>query len=178
MMATRDTLISQFKLLPPSLKTATRDTLMAAQQSFKDVNPEYLKTVIVQRCEFDQAEMGSAIPMDAGAVDAAVEDAGSLGQRGVGPGLGKGGPPRVSVAPTSRRLPPCGTLGWDKYDRATNNGFPPGTCGGCGAEDHFRNDCPANPNKGKYAPAKAKARTARARDGVKANGARAKESEE
>jgi hypothetical protein len=88
---------------------------MAAQQSFKDVNPDYLKTVIVQRCEFDEAAMGSAAPMDAGAVDAAVEDAGSLGQRGVGPGLGKGGPPKAPVAPTSRRLPPGGTLGWDKY---------------------------------------------------------------
>ena len=53
------------QLLPPALKVATRDNLMAAQQSFRDVNPEYLKTVIVQRCEFDEAAMGSAIPMDA-----------------------------------------------------------------------------------------------------------------
>ena len=45
---------------------------------------------------------------------------------------------------------------WDKYDKATNNGFPPGTCGGCGAEDHFRNDCPANPNNGKCPPRKGK----------------------
>ena len=97
--------------------------------------------------------MGSAIPMDAGAVEAAVtEDAGSLGQRGVGPGLGKGGPPRAPVPPTGRRLPPGGTLGWDKYDRASNNGFPPGTCGGCGAPDHFRNDCPENPHKVNFPP--------------------------
>ena len=167
------------QLLPPALKIATRDTLMAAQQSFKDVNPDYLKTVIVQRCGFDEVAMGSAIPMNAGAVDAAVEDAGSLGQHGVGPGLGKGGPPRAPVAPTSRRLPPGGTLGWDKYDRATNNGFPPGTCGGCGAEDNFRNDCLANPNKGKYPPAKVKAKTARAKgEGARAVGATARKSEE
>ena len=61
--------------------------------------------------------MGSAIPMDAGGVDtqAAHDDAGSLGARGVGPGLGKGGAYR---APES-------------YDKHTNNGFPSNTCGGC-----------------------------------------------
>ena len=26
---------------------------------------------------------------------------------------------------------------WDKYDQITNNGFPPNTCGGCGADDHY-----------------------------------------
>ena len=57
---------------------------------------------------------------------------------------------------TGRRLPPGGTLGWEKYDRASNNGFPPGTCGGCGAPDHFRNDCPDNPHKGKFPPRKGK----------------------
>ena len=41
----------------------------------------------------------------------------------------------------------------------TNNGFPAGTCGGCGAADHYRKDCPLNPNKGKPFPkAKAKAK--------------------
>ena len=34
-------------------------------------------------------------------------------------------------------------------DKWTNNGLPPGTRGGCGGPDHFRNDCPQNPNKGK-----------------------------
>ena len=98
--------------------------------------------------------MGSAIPMDAGAVEAAVvtEDADSMGQRGVGPGLGKGGGHRAPAAPTTCRLPPGGTLGWEKYDKWTNNGVPPNTCGGCGADDHYRNDCPENPSKGKYLP--------------------------
>ena len=94
--------------------------------------------------------------MDAGAVETAADDAGSMGQRGVGPGLGKGGAYRAPVAPTARKLPPGGTLGWDKYDKWTNNGFPPGTCGGCGADNRFRNDCRDNPNKGKYPPSKGK----------------------
>ena len=81
---------------------------------------------------------------------AAADDAGSLGQRGVGPGLGKGGSYKAPAAPTTRKLPPGGTLGWEKYDKWTNNGFPPGTCGGCGSEDHFRNDCPDNSNEGKF----------------------------
>ena len=46
--------------------------------------------------------MGTAIPMDAGGVDA-HEDVGTLGQRGVGPGLGKGGGYRAPVAPTARK---------------------------------------------------------------------------
>ena len=101
---------------------------MAARTSFKEVSPDYLRTVIVQRCEFDEASMGSAIPMDADAIEtAAADDAGSFGQRGVGPGLGKGGPPRAPMAPT-RKLPPAGILGWELYDRASNNGFPPGMC--------------------------------------------------
>ena len=101
--------------------------------------------------------MSSAVPMDAGAVEtAAADDAGSLGQRNVGLGFGKGGPPRVPVAPT-RKLPPGNTLGWEKYDRASNNGFPPGTCGGCVADSHFRNDCRDKSHKGKFLPpAKAK----------------------
>ena len=63
--------------------------------------------------------------MEAGLVDiaAAADDAGSLGQLGVGPGLGKGGGRVAPVAPTARKLPPGGTLGWDKYDKWTN-GFP------------------------------------------------------
>ena len=131
---------------------------MAAQQTFKDVRPDYLRTILVQRCELDEASMGSAIPMDAGAVEtAAADDAGSLGQCGVGPGLGKGGPPRTPVAPT-RKFPPGGTLGWQKYDCASNNGFPPSTCGGCGADSLFRNDCADKPHKGKFPPAKAKAK--------------------
>ena len=79
-----------------------------------------------------------------------------MGQRGVGPGLGKGGARHAPVAPSASRLPPGGTLGWEKYDKWTNNGFPPNTCGGCGADDHYRNDCPENPNKGKYPPRKGK----------------------
>ena len=101
------------QLLPPSLKTATRDTLMVAHQTLKDVKPDYLSTIIVQRCEFDEAAMDTAVPMDAGAVKAATDDAGALGQRGAGPGLGKGRPPVVPVAPM-RKLPPGGTLGWGK----------------------------------------------------------------
>ena len=45
-------------------------------------------------------------------------------------------------------------MGWEKYDKWTNNGFPPNTCGGCGSEGHYRNNCPDNPNKGKYPPRK------------------------
>ena len=69
--------------------------------------------------------MGIAIPMDADRVDS-HDDAGSLGQRGVGPGLGKGSGYRAPVAPTACKLSPGGTLGGDKYDKWTNNGFPPG----------------------------------------------------
>ena len=114
---------------------------MAAHQTFKDVNPDYLKTILVQRCQFDEPSMGTAVPMDADAVEtAAADDAGSLGQRGVGPGLGKGALPRALVPPTVRRLLLGGILGLEKYDRATNNGFPSGACGGCGSVDNFRND--------------------------------------
>ena len=98
---------------PPALRTATRDTLMAARQTMTAVSPEYLATIVTQRCEFDEAAMGSAIQMDAGGVDAAADDAGSLGQRGVGPGLSKGGGRFAPTAPTSK-LPPGGTLGWEK----------------------------------------------------------------
>ena len=136
------------QLLPPALRVATRDTLMAARQTMVGVTPDYLST-IVQRCEFDEAVMGSAIPMDAGGVDAAADDAGSLCQRGVGPGLGNVGGRMAPVAPTARKLPSGGTLRWEKYDKRTNNGSPPGTCGGCGADDRFRNHCPDSPNKGK-----------------------------
>ena len=58
------------QLLTSSLKIATRDTLMAARQTFVGVSADYLETIIVQRCEFDEAAMGSAIPMDAGGADA------------------------------------------------------------------------------------------------------------
>ena len=67
--------------------------------------------------------MGSAIPMDAGGVDThcAHDDAGSLGQHGVGPGLGKGGGAglgkggdyKAPAAPTTRRFSPGGTGGWE-----------------------------------------------------------------
>ena len=152
--STKKTIMMQ--LLPASLRVATRDTLMAARQTFVGVSAEYLETIIVQRCEFDEAAMGSAIPMDAGGVDTGNDEAESLGQHGVGPGLGKGGGAglgkggayRAPTAPTSRQLPQGGTLGLEKYDKWTNNGFPPNTRGGCGAEDHYRNDCPKNPNKG------------------------------
>ena len=95
--------------------------------------------------------MGSAIPMEASAVDT-HDDAGSLGKGGVGPGLGKGGARRAPTAPTVAKLPPGGTGGWEKYDKHTNNGFPPNTCGGCGADDHYRNDCPLNPKRGQFPP--------------------------
>ena len=80
--STKKTIMMQF--LPQPLCVATRDTLMAARQSFVGVSPDYLSTIIVQRCDFDEAALGGAIPMEAGAVE--QEDAGSLGQRGVGPG--------------------------------------------------------------------------------------------
>ena len=160
--STKKTIMLHF--LPLALKFATRDTLMVARQTFSQVSAEYLETIIVQRCEFDEAAMGSAIPMDAGGVDA-HDDAGSLGQRGVGPGLGKGGARRAPVAPTVPRLPPGGTGGWDKYDKRTNNGFPPNTCGGCGADDHCRNDCPQNPNRGKYPPREKGKGKGRGKDG-------------
>ena len=57
------------QLLPASLKIATRDTLMAARQTFVGVSADYLQTIIEQRCEFDEAAVGSAIPMDAGGGD-------------------------------------------------------------------------------------------------------------
>ena len=150
--STKKTIMMQ--LLPPALRVATRDTLMAARQTFTQVSPEYLETIIVQRCEFDEAAMGSTIPMEAGEVDtqATHDDAGSFGARGVGPGLGTGGAYRAPAAPTARKLPPGGTGGWESYDKYTNNSFPPNTCGGCGAEDHYRNNCPLNPNKGKHPP--------------------------
>ena len=95
--STKKTIMMQ--LLPSSLNTATHDTLKAARQTFVSVSAEYLETIIVQRCEFDEAAMGSAISMDAGGVDA-HDDAGSLGQRGVGPGFGNGGARRAPVVPT------------------------------------------------------------------------------
>ena len=91
---------------------------MAACQTVAGVSPDYLETIIVQRCEFDVAAMGSAIPMDAGGVDThcAHDDAGPLGHDGVGPGLGKGGAHEAPLAPTARRLSPAGAGGWEKYD--------------------------------------------------------------
>ena len=60
------------QFLPQSFRVATRDTLMAARKTFVGVSADYLETIIVQLCEFDEAAMGSAIPMDAGSVDAAA----------------------------------------------------------------------------------------------------------
>ena len=54
--ATKMTIMMQ--LLPQSLRVATRDTLMDARQTFVSVSPDYLRTIIVQRCEFDEAAMG------------------------------------------------------------------------------------------------------------------------
>ena len=76
----------------------------------------------------------------------------------MGKGGGKGNPPK-----TQPRNLPQGGIGTcvEKYNVRTNNGFPPGTCGGCGAEDHYRIDCPLSPNRGKPFPkaeAKAKAK--------------------
>ena len=93
------------QLLPPSLKTATCDTLMAAHQTFTDVTPESPSTIIVRRCEFNEAAMGIAVPMDAGAVEVATDNAGSLRQRAVGPGLGKGQPPAAPVTISRQKLP-------------------------------------------------------------------------
>ena len=106
---TKKTIIMQVFL--PLLRVGTRGTLMAARQTFVSVEPDYLATIIVQRSEFDGAAMCSAIPMDAGGVDAAAaaDDAGSLGQRRVGPGSGKGGGRQAPVGPTARKLPPGGT---------------------------------------------------------------------
>ena len=81
----------------------------------KNVTPEYLSSIIVQRCEFDDAAMDIAVPVDAGAVEAAIDDAGSLGLRGVRPGVGKGRLLAAPVAPT-RKLPPGGTLGFENHD--------------------------------------------------------------
>ena len=84
--ATKKTIMMQ--LLPQPLRVATRDTLMAARQTFVSVSPDYLRNIITQCCEFDEAALGGAIPMDARAVEAAVvtEDAGSMCRRAVGPG--------------------------------------------------------------------------------------------
>ena len=102
------------QLLPQALRVATRDTLMAARQRFVGVSPDYLRTIITQGGEFDEAAMGSAVPMDAGAVETAADDAGSMCQRGLGPGLGKGGARHAPMAPTARRLPPGGALGCEQ----------------------------------------------------------------
>ena len=40
--STKKTIMMQ--LLPPALRVATRDTLMAARQTFTQVSPEYLET--------------------------------------------------------------------------------------------------------------------------------------
>ena len=151
---------------------------MAAQQSFKDVNPDYLKTVIVQRCEFDEAAMGSAIPMDAGAVDAAVEDAGSLGQRGVGPGLGKGGPPRALLVRPVGAYPQVAHLAGTSTTGPRTTGSHPAPAVDVGLKITSETTAQPTPIKASTPPAKEKAKTARARDVGKANGARAKESEE
>ena len=86
--ATRKTIMMQ--LLPKKLQQTTRDTLMAAMRvgtSHNSVSSSYLATIIIQRCEYDDGDI--AVPMDAGPAD--EEEAGSLGQRAVGPGAGKGG---------------------------------------------------------------------------------------
>ena len=44
------------------------------------------------------------------------------------------------------------TIRYCIYDKWTNHGFPPNTCGGCGAEDYYRNDCPKKPNRGNFLP--------------------------
>ena len=83
---------------------------MAAQQKMAEVTPEYSSTIIVQRCEFDEQAMGSAVPMDLGAVEEGEDDAGSLGQRGIGTGVGKGGGKGDAPRPPKRaQLPPGGT---------------------------------------------------------------------
>ena len=97
--------------------------------------------------------MGSSIPMDAGAVETAVaEDAGSLGQRGVGPGLGKGGPPRAhrpqvaswrhsrlgEVRPRHQQRVPAGHVWWVRLFRA------------------FSQRLPRQPHKGQISPRKGK----------------------
>ena len=146
---TRKTIMMQ--LLPAALVKATLDTVQAMQKDIKTISWTLLSTTICQRCEFDEAAMGSAVPMEFNAVgDEEREDAGSLRQRAVGPGLGKGGGGggHVPGPPTRAKLPPGGTGGWEKYDYKINNGFPAGTCGGCGEAGHYRIQCPLNPRKG------------------------------
>ena len=92
---------NMMQLLPVALKTATRDTLMAARTTVKEVSPDYLATVVCQRCQFDEAATGSAIPMDAGPVadGLVVDDNGSMGARGIGPGLEKAARLRPQMLP-------------------------------------------------------------------------------
>ena len=42
------------QVLPPELGIAVRNTVMAAQKTMATVTPDYLYTVIQQRCEFDE----------------------------------------------------------------------------------------------------------------------------
>ena len=111
--ATRKTIMMQ--LLPKKLQQTTRDTLMAAMRvgtSHASVTASYLATIIIQRCEYDDGDV--VVPMDAGAADE-EEDAGSMGQRAVGPGAGKGGGKgggknswAAPLPPTCEKLPPGG----------------------------------------------------------------------
>ena len=80
---------------------------MAARQTFVGVSAEYLETIIVQRCEFVEAAMGSAIPVDAGGVDthSAADEAGSLGQRGVEPASAMAAPTRHQPRPPPADVP-------------------------------------------------------------------------
>ena len=66
--STKKTIMMQ--LLPASLKVATRDTLMAARQTFVGVSAEYFETIIVQRCEFVEVAMGTPTHTSRMSVDA------------------------------------------------------------------------------------------------------------
>ena len=57
--------IIMMQLLPASLKVAIRDILWRRTRHLLACpQTEYLETIIVQRCEFDEFAMGSAIPTE------------------------------------------------------------------------------------------------------------------
>ncbi len=55
-------------IVSPAVRLATRDTFTAVRKAFAGVDREYLKAIIVQRCELDAAAVGRAIPMSNPAV--------------------------------------------------------------------------------------------------------------
>ena len=186
--ATRKDILMQ--LLPEGLDQDTRDSVNAARKTPKNISYESLKEIMSERCEVDEvraAHLGKGgdqvgeVQGDAGSVGTAV---GPDVSKGAGRGSGGGGGARaVPGAPTTAK-PPIGCSNeWERSDPRTDNGFPAGTCGGCGSPDHFRNDCPHNLNKGytRASPpsAKAKAKTrAKAKSALKRHAGNVEESED